>query len=217
MLLLGGSASAQQVPDPDFDPSVERPAYTQDGPTVVIDEAHNNTSRMAGRYKPFADVLKNDGYSVVVGEKAFNREDLRDVDVLVVANALPPDGAGSDSPGLTDQESDVVRDWVRAGGALLLIADHTPYGSAMEDFSLRFGVTMGKGWVWDLRETGDSITTQLVSSPENGLLGVHPLLRRRGASEEVTILRSFFRSVAWCPARGNGVNDAERERSRGAD
>jgi len=45
--------------------------------------------------------------------------------------------------------------------------------------------------VWDYRESGDGITTQLVSSRENGRLGDHTLLRGRDASEEVTILRSF--------------------------
>ena len=191
LLLAAVSAAAQQVSDPDFDTSVARPAYPQDGPVVVLDEAHANFHTAAGRYQPFAELLRNDGYTVVAGRTAFDRQALEDVDVLVIANALPLDGPASDTPALTGRESDAVRDWVRDGGSLLLIADHTPFGSAVENLGLRFGVTMGKGWVWDFRESGDNITTQLVSSRENGLLGDHPLLRGRDASEEVTSLRSF--------------------------
>lgn len=190
-LLLPGGSAAQQVSDPDFDTSVARPAYPQNGPVVLLDEAHANFHTADGRYRPFAELLRNDGYSVTAGRTPFAREALEGVDVLVIANALPPDGPASGTPALTDRESDAVRDWVRDGGSLLLIADHTPFGNAVENLSLRFGVTMGKGWVWDFRQSGEDITTQLVSSRENGLLGEHPLLRGRDASEEVTTLRAF--------------------------
>ena len=42
----------------------------------------------------------------------------------------------------------MVERWVRNGGALLLIADHTPFGSAAHDLALRFGVDMGRGYVF---------------------------------------------------------------------
>ena len=191
LLLLAVSAPAQQVSDPDFDTSVVRPAYPAGGPVVVLDEAHANFHTADGRYRPFADLLRNDGYTVLAGETAFDAEALSGVDVLVVANALPPHGAAPGTQAVTEREADAVRDWVRDGGSLLLIADHTPFGGAVEDLGRRFGVAMGKGWVWDYRESGDGITTQLVSSRENGRLGDHPLLRGRDASEEVTTVRSF--------------------------
>lgn len=55
-------------------------------------------------------------------------------DVLIIANAL---GAarqnlpGADQLAFTESECDAVRDWVRAGGSLLLIADQTPYGLSL--------------------------------------------------------------------------------------
>ena len=219
-LLLGVSFGAQQAADPDFDTSVARPAYPQDGPVVLIDEAHANFHTGSGRYRPFAELLRNDGYTVTAGGTAFDRQALEGVYVLVIANALPPDGPASGTPDLTDGESDAVRDWVRDGGSLLLIADHTPFGSAVEDLSLRFGVTMGKGWVWDYRESGDDITTQLVSSRENSLLGDHPLLRGRDASEEVTILRSFSGQSLGVPPGATALmrlSETAREAPSGPD
>ena len=49
---------------------------------------------------------------------------------------------------------------------------------------------MGKGWVFDRQDTA-GITTQLVFSRENGLLGTHPILRGRTPQEEVRIVKTF--------------------------
>jgi predicted transcriptional regulator len=185
------AAAQTQTSDPDFDASVERPAYPSDGPVVVVDEAHANFHTTTGRYRPFAELLRNDGYTVVAGRATFSRDALSGVTVLVIANARPPSGAAPGAAAFTEPESDAVRDWVRDGGALLLIADHAPFGSAAESLGRRFGVTMGKGWVWDFRDAGASIATRFVTSRENGLLGSHAVLRGRDASEEVTALKAF--------------------------
>ena len=185
-------AGAQtQTSDPDFDVSVENPAYPANGPVVVIDEAHANFHTSTGRYRPFAELLRNDGYTLVAGKTPIHRDALKGTDVLVISNALPPPGAAPGTPAFTERESDAIEDWVRDGGSLLLIADHAPFGSAAESLGRRFGVTMGKGWVWDVREAGASIETRFVTSRENGLLGTHPVLRGRDASEEVRSLKAF--------------------------
>ena len=183
----------QQIVDPDFKAAVERPAYSRGGPTVAIDEAHSNLHTAGGQYKPFADLLTNDGYRVIASTHKFETETLARIDVLVIANArdLAALRAGNlSSPAFSEHECEVVRDWVRDGGSLLLIADHAPFGNAADNLATRFGVTMGKGWVFD-RASPSGITTQLVFSRENRLLGAHPILAGRNASEEVKNVRSF--------------------------
>lgn len=128
---------------------------------------------------------------MAAGTKKFDKETFAGVDILVIANAGSANAADTSEPAFTEQECDAVRDWVRDGGALLLIADHAPFGLAAERLGQRFGVTMGKGWVFDRGDTGASITTQLVFSRENGLLGDHPLLRGRDSSESVMRVKSF--------------------------
>lgn len=197
-LILNLEAQAQQMADSSFNTSVERPAYTQTHPLVVIDEAHANFHTASGRYKPFADLLKSDGYNVAPGTKKFESGSLDSARVLVIANAEAPDSDDSTSsstgetsgPAFTEQECDVVRDWVRDGGSLLLIADHAPFGSAAENLAKRFGVDMGKGYVFD-RSNSEAMPTLLVYSRENGLLGDHPLLRGRNAAEEVKRVIAF--------------------------
>lgn len=182
---------AQQMADPHFETKVAHPAYAESHPKVLIDEAHANFHTAEGRYKPFADLLRSDGYEVIRGTKKFDKGSLDGISVLVISNATAPNASDQESaPAFTDEECDAVRDWVRAGGALLLIADHTPFGSAAERLAKRFGVEMGKGFAFDLANS-EGNPTVLVFSRENGLLGDHPLLRGRDSSEEVKRVVAF--------------------------
>ncbi len=191
VLLPSTGIHAQQMADPGFNASVPRPAYTRNHPTVSIDEAHSNFHTAEGRYKPFAELLRSDGYRVLRGTKKFEKGSLTGVRVLVISNAQAPDATDDTSgPAFTEQECDVVRDWVRAGGSLLLIADHAPLGSAAEKLAKRFNVEMGKGFVFDLANS-EGNPTALVFSRENGLIGDHPLLRGRAPSEQVKRVVAF--------------------------
>jgi len=193
VLRLGLVAFAQQqIVDPDFKVAVERPAYRGNGPVVAIDEAHANFHTAGGQYKPFADLLTKDGYTVRASTRKFEKNAFAAINVLVIANALSA-AANRENPGapaFTDQECDAVRDWVRDGGSLLFISDHAPFGSAAENLAKRFGVSMGKGYAFD-RAPGGGVTTQLLFSRENGQLGSHAIIRGRDASEEVKTVRSF--------------------------
>src|SRR4030095_14420094 len=83
--LLAGTrlAAQQQIVDPDFKASVERPSYARGGPTVAIDEAHSNFHTAGGQYKPFADLLTADGYRVIALNRKFDDRDLAGMCVLV--------------------------------------------------------------------------------------------------------------------------------------
>jgi hypothetical protein len=146
---------------------------------------------MEGRYRPFAELLTSDGYEVVPGSTEFDASDFSSVRVLVIANALG--GATSREaakPAFSASECDAVERWVRNGGALLLIADHTPFGSAAHDLALRFGVDMGRGYVFDPQHAAGN-PTFLVSSADNGLLGDHAVLRGHSESEQVHRIVAF--------------------------
>jgi hypothetical protein len=197
------AALAQQIADPNFKSQVERPAYPQSHPVVTIDEAHANYHTADGRYKPFADLLTSDGYRIVRGTKPFAKGSLHGVRVLVVANAVSPK-EDTVAPAFADAECDAVRDWVRAGGSLLLIADHAPFGAAAEALGKRFGVDMGKGFAYD-RENSEGGPTLLVSSRENGLLGDHPVVRGRDKAEEVKRIVAFTGQSLSVPAGATAI------------
>src|SRR6476659_8954957 len=123
--LLGLSAptSGQHLADLSFKVDVTNPSFTKNSPRVMFDEAHNNFHTSSGRYKPFADLLMNDGYRLVVNRQPFTKKSLESFKLLIIANPLAADidEADADKPAFTDEECEIVRDWVKAGGALLLI------------------------------------------------------------------------------------------------
>lgn len=197
-LLTSVALAQQQISDPAFDPTVARPAYARRGPMVVIDEAHLNFHTAEGRYRPFAELLRKDGYRVQPGKAQFTAASLHAAAVLVIANAGSPEAGDASAPAFTEAECDAVQAWVRGGGALLLIADHAPFGLVTQTLAARFGVDMGKGWVFDTQ--ADNFTTQLVFSRANGLLGTHRLLEGRSPDEAIRTLRSFTGQSLSIPA-----------------
>jgi hypothetical protein len=171
----------QQIIDPDFKASVANPAYKANGPVVAIDEAHRNFHTASGNYRPFAELLRADGYKVISSAAKLSPETFKGVDVFVIVNAEQV---------FADSESDALRAWVDVGGSLLLTADHAPFGAMTESLASRFGVAMGKGWAYD-SETPGKITTQLTYSRANGRLGSHSILEGRNASEKVNLVKTF--------------------------
>ena len=194
LLALATGTLAQQVPDTEFDTSVENPAYSRNGPRVMFDEAHHNFHTADGRYKPFVDLLMNDGYQVIRNRKPFTKASLSGFKVLVIANALGAedmDDEGSDQSAFTEDEITVVHDWVKGGGALLLIADHAPFGGAAAALGTKFGVDMSKGYTFDAANALQGIASFLVFSRENKLLGPHPIFEGRNDKERVNRVLSF--------------------------
>lgn len=185
LALAAPAAAQQQMTDPDFRPTVARPAFAADGPVVVIDAAHNNFHTVDGRYAPFAALLRADGYQVRGGTTAFDAGGLDGVGVLVIANAEPSDGG---SP-FTSSEIEAVETWVRGGGRLLLIADHAPFGVAAADLAAPFGVGMGKGWTFEPADNADGVTSRLTYAGER--LGGHAIMRGRDAEEAIASITAF--------------------------
>src|SRR5437899_3222753 len=186
------TATAQQIADPNFDAKVAHPAYAKNGPKVLFDEAHHNFHTASGRYKPFADLIANDGYRVVPNRAPFSRDTLRDADVLIIANALGAEGMGqpgASESAFTEAECDAVRAWVEGGGDLLLITDHAPMGAAASRLAKRLGVDLSQGAVTDPKNSEENATS-LVFSADNRLLGDHPITRGRDDSERVRRVRT---------------------------
>jgi hypothetical protein len=194
LVVLFLPAFAQQAPDLEFNTSVANPAYNKSGPRVMFDEAHHNFHTTDGRYKPFVDLMLNDGYRVIRNRVPFTKSSLSSFKVLVIANALGAeemDDEGADKSAFTEEENEAVQDWVKGGGALLLIADHAPFGGAAASLANRFGVDMSKGYTFDPANAVPGAPTQLLFSRENKLLAVHPITEGRDAKERLNIVRSF--------------------------
>lgn len=190
-MLASTNVLAQQIPDPDFDASVKQKTYQAEHPRVVIDEAHFNFHTAGERYRPLAQLLTNDGYDVAPNTSKLDEDALKAVRVLIIANARSADAIDTASgSAFTDRECDAVRDWVRAGGSLLLIADHTPFGDAAANLARRFDIEMGKGYAFDLNNF-ETAPTILVYTAEQNMLGEHPAIHGRNDAESVQRVVAF--------------------------
>jgi len=196
----------RQVPDIKYNPPIESPAYAQDsGPVVAIDEAHFNFHTMEGRYQPFAELLRRDGYIVWPLTSEFSIKNLEGVRILVVANALAErnhkeqDWSLPTPSAFSDEEIRSVHRWVEKGGALLLIADHMPWPGAAEKLAAAFGIRMNNGFA--LKEGSEDST--LVFRRSEGSLADHPISDGRSTTERIDSVASFVGSAFQVDERKN--------------
>jgi Domain of unknown function (DUF4350) len=164
--------------DRSFDTRVANPAYPSAGPVVLYDEGHRNTHTTSRGYKPFADLIRNDGYTLRTTDQPFTAQQLGggvSVLVLVLAQGSNPT---NDSAAYSDGETAAIAEWVREGGSLLLVADHWPFGLAARSLARRFDVDLSGGFAEDPKyHEPERGVSHLVFSEENGLLRAHPITR----------------------------------------
>ncbi|MBD0372045.1 MAG: hypothetical protein ICV60_14485 [Pyrinomonadaceae bacterium] len=186
-LLLGVLSALYTVPqvaDPNFNARVAGPTYTKEHPVIIFDEGHQNFHTTGGRYKPFADLLSNDGYQILPIREKFQSGLLMGGRILVIASALGANDRG-DTPAFTDDECDAVRDWVNTGGSLLLITDIYPTGAAAANLAQRFGVEMSKGFTEDPSNHVSNKPGMIIFARDKGLIGQHPITDGRTPQERI--------------------------------
>lgn len=194
LLASSTPALAQQVPDTTADTRVARPAHVAPGPRLAIDEAHHEFHRMAGRYRPFADLMRADGCRVSANVAPFDSTALSAFDVLVIANALGDEDMGSPAAShdaFTAAECRALVAWVRAGGALLLVADHAPMGDAARALAESLGVDMRAAYTRDPVRAEGGNPTVLHFRENAGLATDHPIIAGRDSSERVRHVLAF--------------------------
>ena len=192
-ILAGNAGMGGPRADLGFDVTIAHPTFLNVRPRVAIDEAHNNFHTANGRYKPFADLMTNDGFLVWRNTGTLNSQTLNQYDIPVTANAEEADGgvdAQAHKSAFTEEECSAVQRWVWAGGALLLITDHEPFRSASEALARRFGVLMNTSSTFDSANT-DPKTGGLVFTSESQLIVDHPITIGRDRSERINRVETF--------------------------
>lgn len=177
--------------DPDFDTAVATPAYSSGHPLVLYDEGHLEAHTADAGYRPFAELLRHDGYELRVLREPVTPVALAGAKIFVVVCARGSNDA-NDAPAFADAECAAIEAWVRGGGALLLVSDHWPFGVAVAPLAQRFGVTMGGGMAEDEGHCDATLgPSHLWFTRENGLLRGHPITDGRHADERVERVLTF--------------------------
>jgi hypothetical protein len=190
-LLVASSTLAQQVPDTTFAPPVPTPSFAPGtGPVVCIDEGHHEFHTMGERFAAFARLVARDGFVVRPLTGHVTRAALDSTRVLVVSNALAEVNVDEwrlpVASAFADDEVRAIEGWVRDGGALLLVADHMPFGGAAEDLAAAFGVQLSNGFARD-----PAGNMNFVLRRAEGRLKPHAITDGRGPGERVDSITVF--------------------------
>lgn len=199
-VLLAYAYNSSQHEDHGWDIVLHGITYREKHPRVVIDRSHYNAHTARGKYRPFAEMLRMDGCEVKNGTRKFSAGSLKKTDLLVIVNAagaghpqlmginLPMSKEGKrENPAFSAKEIEAVRTWVESGGSLLLIADHSPYGSASASLAQAFGVHMHQGFT----EIPDEKSDPMEFSRENKRLPDHVIVNGTDSSTVVNTLYTF--------------------------
>jgi len=192
LFVLSSCSEGNQQPDTDFIPKNFKKSFSQgNSPIVFIDEAHYNLHSIKGRFKPFAQVLRSDGYIVEASRKKFTLEHLKQADILVIVNALDTNRRDYNPPygdAFEAEEVEAVKQWVSQGGSLFFIADHAPFPIVSEKLMAAFGVEFNNGSVNDA-------TFHL----DNNSLGQHVITKGTPHLEQIVRIMSFGGSAFQIP------------------
>lgn len=185
--LLYGGLFAQQRPDILFNPAIKDPAYPAGkGPVVLIDSAHDNFHTAYHRYFAFARLLTNDGYIIKNGDTVITGELLASCRIYV--SSIPTSKQGRSA--FSAAEIKLVHEWVKKGGALLLITDHAPDPPAIAELAAAFGIKVHNGWV--LNMTPDKFPEEpMIFRRSAKHLGEHPITNGRNPAEMINAVASF--------------------------
>jgi hypothetical protein len=200
-----GSVRAQApVADSNYRPPIARPAYAKDnGPVVRIDEAHRNYHTLEGRYAPFAELLRRDGFRVESSKAEFSAATLTSASIMVIANAEAAQTGQAAASAFTNAEIAALRQWVERGGSLLVIADHPPFSDSAVALAQAFGFEFVSG-VALTPATAGGVGPIAVFETGKGLMP-SALGRGRLPAEQVDSVMTFTGSAFRVPSAATSV------------
>lgn len=200
--LLPLFSEAQQTADKSFRYRIDAPAYSKgQGSTIYIDEAHQNFHQLNGRFYAFAHLLRSDGYRVKASKQQFTIKHLNSCKILVIANAIHPRNQSTWSlpvySAFTETEITHIKQWVKNGGRLLLIADHMPFPGAAYRLAQAFGFEMSNGFAIRKNRRRGQLDR---FSRKNNTLRSHVITNGRNPKEKVNELISFTGQAFQVPS-----------------
>jgi len=203
----------------------QQPAYPVDqGPVVLVDANYRNLISL--RLRPsLIESFKADGYRVIERDGEVTAESLQNVKIMVSAspvapqNALPTELPPPNEKELAAQisaawrlptpsaysvpEVNALEDWVKAGGALLVIVDHMPFPGAVQELTSRFGFQLANGHAVAAKEEDRSLAIRF--SRLDGSLGEHTITAGRNAAEHIEAIETYGGAAFRSPPEGQSV------------
>jgi len=170
-----------------YDASVNSPSCTANCPVILFDAAHNNYHTASGRYKPYAELMANDGFKVIENKAPFTKEMLAKTNVVIIA---------SPNSSFSITEIKLLNDWIKKGGSFLAITDHDNFSfdNLLESLGVKTPETNFTDDTVHARIMKDGVTKNprhIVFSANANLLGDHPIINGKNGSEKINVVMTF--------------------------
>lgn len=187
LLMMGMNGYSQQGADLNFHYEVKNPAYeNEQGPVIILDEAHENFHKLQERYQPFARVLRADGFLLKSGKQTITADYLAGCDIFVISDPMN----SKKKSAYSGAEIIALKKWVESGGSLCLITDHNPDPPAIAALAAAFGIEVNDGFVFN--ESPGADQGPIYFKRDDGTLQDHAIVDgRKGHREEITEIVSF--------------------------
>jgi hypothetical protein len=171
--------------DVGYKPLLKKPAFTRNGPVILLDQGHQN----GGFNEGLARLATADGYKIRRSQSKFSADLLHKANILVI---LEPGVIGATQspmappPAFTDEEAALVHDWVADGGTLLFALNG--FAAGPHSVLTKLGVEFTLGVVTDsqLRKPSNQPgSIEHVFSGEPFLSSSHKIILGRWPEEQV--------------------------------
>ena len=180
-----GITGNKVLPDTTFNIQVAKPACLVNCPTILIHAEQVVGGWANGGHKPFANLMANDGFKLILKEGSFTKQSLEVIKVVMIV-----------TPRLMGKaETEALNDWIRKGGSLLAITHHD--NLQFDDFLQTLGVqtqeiNVTSDSMHSLAEDGVSnFPGYIVFSEKYKTLGNHPIMQGRNNSEKIHVVKTF--------------------------
>ncbi len=192
---------SQQIPDSLYLPNITKENRDV---TVYVDAAHNNFHTINNRFYPFANVLRKSGYKVESFTEKFSKKSLANIKLLVISNALHENARGPfvipTPSAFSKEEINTIKDWVKKGGALFLIADHMPFAGTSEELGKTFGFRFYDSFLLD-----EDMRGIFDFNKRNKTLADHDLTKGTVRFKKVNSVRTFTGQAFQIPDKAISI------------
>ncbi len=183
-------------------------------PVILFDRGHNNYLHDESD-QIFDKFLLRHGFIVRYHRARINEGILESVDVFHTSNALAPENVDNWSlptpSAFTPDEIEVLVDWVRNGGSLLLAIEHMPFGGSYDELATALGVEVSNGFavhgllLHDYSPENVSAAGSLLFLRNNGSIADHPVINGQVPYGQIDHLATNTGSAFILPAKSTSL------------
>ena len=207
--LIADVSFTQQRADNIIVSEIENPRFEKGkGARILIDQSHHNFHQLNGRFKPFADLMTNDGYQL---DSIIDVKKILKNDVLVISNPINQKNIRNWRQPIYNafSEEDIrfIKNWVKKGGRLLLIADHMPFSGATNKLANAFGFDFCDGFAYQQKE--DRNAPDIFSINNNRFLNT--VISDGTIGEKIDNITTFTGSSFSIPKKAKGILKFKKE------